>query len=221
MIDLQKYVDGLLRHQRLTPEVKDLKEEILSNMIAKRDDLIAQGLSAEKATEKAKESLSAIDYLIDGNQLTDVGKYHLECMQTLLLNCIIFWIFSLPLLFTHYALTSYIGLLCVIISGCAYILSKDKKENVIAFLLLSASEHRKKVAWTIWSAFFLVAVGTMAALTFGSDIWFGRPLNITGPYQMANIAVRFHLPLLTIIIPITISSFSRILLKCRKGHEDE
>lgn len=76
MIDLQKYVDGLFRHQRLTPEVKDLKEEILSNMIAKRDDLIAQGLSAEKATEKAKESLSAIDYLIDGNQLTDVGKYH-------------------------------------------------------------------------------------------------------------------------------------------------
>ena len=38
MIDLQKYVDGLFRHQRLTPEVKDLKEEILSNMIAKRDD---------------------------------------------------------------------------------------------------------------------------------------------------------------------------------------
>ena len=52
MIDLQKYVDGLFRHQRLTPEVKDLKEEILSNMIAKRDDLIAQGLSAEKATEE-------------------------------------------------------------------------------------------------------------------------------------------------------------------------
>ena len=110
MIDLQKYVDGLFRHQRLTPEVKDLKEEILSNMLAKRDDLIAQGLSAERATEKAKESLSAIDYLIDGNQLTDVSKYHLECMQTLLLNCIVFWIFSLPLLFTHYALFSYTGL---------------------------------------------------------------------------------------------------------------
>lgn len=190
-------------------------------MLAKRDDLIAQGLSAEKATEKAKESLSAIDYLIDGNQLTDVSKYHLECMQTLLLNCIVFWIFSFPLLCTHYALTSYIGLLCVIISGCVYISQKNKKENVIAFLSLSASEHRRKAAWIIWGAFFLVAVGTMAALTFGSDIWFGRPLNITGPYQLANIAVQFYLPLLTIIIPITISSFSRILLKCRKGHEDD
>ena len=130
MIDLQKYVDGLFRHRRLTPEVKDLKEEILSNMLAKRDDLIAQGLSAERATEKAKESLSEVDYLIDGNQLTDVSKYHLECMQTLLLNCIVFWIFSLPLLFTCYAPTGYIGLLCVIISGCIYISQKDKKENV-------------------------------------------------------------------------------------------
>ncbi len=221
MIDLQKYVDGLFRHRRLTPEVKDLKEEILSNMLAKRDDLIAQGLSAERATEKAKESLSEVDYLIDGNQLTDVSKYHLECMQTLLLNCIVFWIFSLPLLFTCYAPTGYIGLLCVIISGCIYISQKDKKENVIAFLSISASEHRRKIAWIIWCVFFLVAVGTMTALTFGSDIWFGRPLNITGPYQMANIAVRFYLPLLTIIIPITISSFSGILLKCRKGHEDE
>src|SRR5699024_3814877 len=128
----------------------------LSNMLAKRDDLIAQGLSAERATEKAKESLSAIDYLIDGNQLTDVSKYHLECMQTLLLNCILFWIFSLPLLFTHYALTCYIVLLCVIISGCIYISRNDKKVNVVAFLSLSASEQRGKIAWIIWGAFFLV-----------------------------------------------------------------
>ena len=155
MIDLQKYVDGLFRHQRLTPEVKDLKEEILSNMIAKRDDLIAQGLSAEKATEKAKESLSAIDYLIDGNQLTDVGKYHLECMQTLLLNCIIFWIFSLPLLFTHYALTSYIGLLCVIISGCAYILSKIKKKKSLLFYRFQRVNTEEKSHGLFGVYFFL------------------------------------------------------------------
>lgn len=221
MIDLQKYVDGLFRHQRLTPEVQDLKEEILSNMIAKRDDLLAQGLSAENATEKAKESLSAIDYLIDGNQLTDVSKYHLECMQTLLLNCIVFWIFSLPLLFTHYALFSYTGLALVIISGCAYILRKDKKENTVAYLSITASKRRSKIAWGIWGMFFLVIIGTMAALTFESDIWFGRPLNIDGPYQMANIAVRLYLPLLTIIIPITISNFSKILLKSRREYEDE
>ena len=106
-----------------------------------------------------------------------------------------------------------------------FLIGQEIHEWLGAGMLRPATQHRpnghSKVAWTIWSVFFLVAVGTMAALTFGSDIWFGRPLNITGPYQMANIAVRFYLPLLTIIIPITISSFSKILLKCRKGHEDE
>ena len=133
MIDLEKYVDGLFRRQRLTPEAKDLKEEILSNMLAKRDDLIAQGLRAEDATEKATESLSDIDDLIDGNQLTDVGKYHLECIQTLLLGCIVFWIFSLPLLFTCYAACSYVGLALVAVSGCAYILKKSKKSVPLRF----------------------------------------------------------------------------------------
>lgn len=221
MIDLQKYVDELFRHQRLTPEVQDLKEEILSNMLAKRDDLVAQGLSEESAAEKAKESLSDIDCLIDGKQLTDIGRYHLECIQTILLNCIIFWIFSLPLLFTRYALSSYLGLMLVLLSGCAYIFQKDKRENIVAFLSITTSEQRSKLAWRIWGVFFLVAAGTMAALTFGSNIGFGRPLKISGPYQLANIAVRFYLPLLTIVIPITIGNFSKILLRNKKGHEDE
>ena len=100
MTELKEYVDGLFRHQYLTPELKDLKEEILSNMTAKRDDLLEQGIDAELAAEMAKKSLTSIDSLVDGNQLTDLGKYRFECAQTLLLHCILFWIFSLPLLLT-------------------------------------------------------------------------------------------------------------------------
>jgi len=221
MTDLQKYVDSLFRQQKLTPELKDLKEEIVSNMIAKRDDLIAQGMDAERAAEKAKQSLSDVDFLIDGNQLTDVGKYHLECIQTVLLNCIIFWIFSFPLLFTGYASFSYTGLALVIVSGCTYILRRNQPTSRVGFLSVTASKRRKKMVWTIWGLFFFIAVGTMAALTFGSNIWFGRPLNISGPYQMANIAVRFYLPMLTILIPITFGNFQKLLLKNRKGQEDE
>lgn len=221
MTDLQKYVDSLFRHQQVTPEIKDLKEEIVSNMIAKRDDLIAQGLDAESATEKAKESLSGVDFLIEGNQLTDVSKYHDECTQTVLLNCIIFWILSLPLLFTRYALVCYMGLVLVIVSGCVYISSRKPSVSTVAYFSVTASKRRRTMAWTIWGFFFLVAAGTMAAVTFGSNIWFGRPLNITGPYQMASIAVRFYLPLLTIMVPITFSNFVSILLKNRKRQEDE
>ena len=221
MIDLKQYVDELFRHQRLTPEVKDLKEEILSNMTAKMDDLIAQGIEADIAAKKAKESVSTIDYLIDGNQLTDISKYRLECTQTILLNCIIFWIFSLPLLFAHFATFSYLGLLLTISSGIVYLLQTKQQTEVVAFRSITTSERRKKTAWIVWGLFFVVCVGTMAALTFGSNIWFGRPLNTSGPYQMANVAVRFYMPLLTILIPITFGSFTKLLLKNRKGHENE
>lgn len=60
MTELEKYVSELFKHQHPTPEVKDLKEEILNNMLAKRDDLVAQGFDAETATEKAKRDLSDI-----------------------------------------------------------------------------------------------------------------------------------------------------------------
>ncbi len=221
MIDLKDYVEELFRHQRLTPEVKDLKEEILSNMTAKMNDLIAQGMEADVAAKKARESLSSIDYLIDGNQLTDVSKYRLECMQTIFLNCIVFWFFSLPLLFTHLAVFSYLGILLTVSSGIAYFLQGRQQTGVVAFLSIHTRERRKKIAWIVWGLFFVVCAGTMAALTYGSDIWFGRPLNISGPYQMANIAARFYMPLLTILIPITFSSCTKLLLKNGKGHEYE
>lgn len=221
MTEIKDYVDRLFQHQRLTPEVKDLKEEILSNMLAKRDDLIAQGLNEESASEKAKENLTSIACLIDGYQLTDIGKYQSECAQALLLNSLIFWIFSFPLLFTCYASVSYIGLMLVLIFGAIYVIRINKSTDNAAFLSAAASVRRKKIVWIVWALFFLVFTGTMAALTFGSAIWFGRRLNIIGPYQMANIAVRFYLPLLTIVIPITFSNFTKILLKNKKGNENE
>lgn len=223
MMDLKKYVDELFQHQRTTPEIQDLKEEILSNMIAKRDDLLTQGFEEDEATERAKESLSSIECLIDGNQLTYINRYHAQCLQTILLNCIIFWILSLPLLFLHYtyAVFSYMGLLLTLTFGIMYLIQNNKQSNAVAFLSVAASEQRKKVVWIVWGLFFIVYAGTMAAITFGSNIWFGRPLNISGPYQMANIAIGFYLPLLTIIIPITISSFTKLLIKNRKEHENE
>lgn len=221
MMDLKKYVDELFRHQRLTPEIKDLKEEILSNMTAKMDDFISQGIDADLAAKKAMESLSSVDALIDGDQLTDISQYRFDCMQTVLLNCIIFWIFSLPLLFTHYAGFSYLGLFLTISSGAVFLLLRKQQTSIVAFLSITASERRKKIVWILWGLFFVVCVGIMAALTFASNLWFGRPVKINGPYQAANIAVRFYLPLLTIMVPITFSSFTKLLTKNRKEHGHE
>ena len=68
--------------------------------------------------------------------------------------------------------------------------------------------------------FFLVYEAIMAASTFGSNIWFGRPLDISGPYQFANIAICFYAPLLTITIPITVGGFTKLLIKNEKRYEN-
>lgn len=221
MKDLKEYVEELFRHQHLTPEVKDLKEEILSNMIAKRDDLIEQGFDEDTATKKAKESLPAVDYLIEGNQLTDISKYRLECAQTVLLNCIIFWIFSLPLLFTSFHTFAYLGFWLTAGFGIFYLWQRKQPLNTVAFLSITMSKRRQRIAWIVWGLFFAVCFGITMAISFGSDIWFGRPFHISGPYQMADIAARVYLPLLTIIVPITFRNFTSLLLKNRKEYENE
>ena len=126
-----------------------MKEEMVSNLTAKRDDLMAQGMDAERAAEKAMENLPDVDFLMDGNQLTDVSKYRLECMQAVLLNCVIFWVFSFPLLFTGYASVCYAGLTLVILSGCIYLAAKCKPADADAFLSVTASKRRRKMAWII------------------------------------------------------------------------
>ncbi len=219
MNELQAYVEALFRHRRATPQVEDLKEEILSNMLAKRDDLIAQGVDEKTATARAKDSLSAVDFLLDGNQMTDVGAYRLECAQTALLNSILFWIFSLPLLFTGFRTVPYLGLFLTVGLGIFYLWQRKQAPHAVAFLSLTASRRRKKIAWLVWGLFFAVCVGIVLALAFGSDLWFGRPLRITGPYQMASLASGIYLPLLTIFLPVTCGSFTKLLLKNRKEGE--
>ena len=221
MNELQNYVDNLFQHQPLTTEVKDLKEEILSNMTAKRDDYIAQGINEVIATQKAKESLLSVDSLISGSQLTYTGHYYLECLQMALLNCIIFWIFTMPLLFTRHALLTHIGFGATVFLGIVYIIRRKTISDELTFISILKSKQRKKRTWIIWSLFFIIYTLTMAGITFSSNIWFNYPLNISGPYQFADIVSRFYAPLLTIVIPITISGFTKLLIKNEKRFDDE
>lgn len=221
MNELQKYVDALFQHQKKNAEIDDLKEEILSNMIAKKNDLLSQGVDEITAIERAKESLSSVGELIEDNQLTDVQNYHLECIQSALLNSVIFWIFSFPLLLTRHMLFSYLGFIATVVFAMIYLVKRKAKSETTSLLSISASRNRGKIVWIVWSIFFSIYTLTMAAVTFSSNIWFGQPLNISGPYQFANIAIRFYIPLLTIVIPITIGNFTKLLIKNEKRYENE
>ena len=221
MNELKAYVDGLFRHQAKTAEMTELKEEILSNMLAKRDDLIAQGMEDEKATRLAKGSLSSVDGLLDGTQLTYIARYHTQCLQSSLLGSIVFWILSIPLLFTGYAVWCYAGMLAAVVLGICYIVQCRDQSDAVAFVSVTGSRRRGRLVWAVWALFFLVSIGVMAALTFGSDIWFGRTPGISGPYQFAMVTARFYLPALTVILPVTVSGFTRILLKNERRTTDE
>ena len=50
MNELERHLEKLFRHQPDTPETRELRGEILSNLQAKREDLLAQGLDERAAT---------------------------------------------------------------------------------------------------------------------------------------------------------------------------
>lgn len=223
MDELQKYVESLFSHQKKNSETDDLKEEILSNMIAKKNDLVSQGFSENEAIQKVKESLLSIDELIEDNQLTDIQEYSLQCSYSILFNCVLFWIFSMPLLVMKYSLICFIGLIATVISGiCYYMKLKNRSQNqIIAFISVSEKRNKRKKAWILWCLFYLVASLSIAIISFGSNIWFVRPIKITGPYAFANIIARSYVPLLSIFIPITIDNFTKLLIKCEKRYDNE
>lgn len=221
MNELKTYVDELFCHQHLTPELKELKEEILSNMIARQKDLVAQGMSETEAIQRAKDGLVSIDGLVEHHQLAYIDRYRVECLQTVLLSCIIFWICSMPLIFTGYGKFSDVGLLATALAGVSYLFQKKNQTDRVAYMSMEACHRNAKIVWAVWSLFFVVYCGSMAALMFASNVWFGRQVRVDGPYEAAIMASRFYLPLLTISIPMTVQRFAVILAKNEKRNQDE
>lgn len=134
-----------------------------------------------------------------------------------------FWIFSLPLLFVKYAPICFGGLIFTFISGIFYIFEskKNKETNIVALVSIPESRRRKKTIWILWGISFSILIITKAVALFGSNLWFGYPIEITGPYSVINIALQIYVPLLTIFIPITVGSFTNILSKHEKRYDDE
>lgn len=215
MNELERHVEKLFRHQPDTPETRELREEILSNLQAKREDLLAQGMDERSATEAAKRDILSVDNLIDDQQPTNVERYRMACAQTVWLHCILFWIGTLPLLFTGYGWLGALGLGLSILSGVGYLLFWLIHPAEQEIRSLAAARQRKTIAWRIWGIFYIVAALSVAAVTFGSNLWYGTPVTIEGPYQWAVMVSRIYVPLLTVLIPLTVSRFAALLPQYR------
>lgn len=61
MNELRMYVEHLFQGKVLTAENIELKEEIYGNLMARFEDLVAQGVSEEEALRRTKESFTSVD----------------------------------------------------------------------------------------------------------------------------------------------------------------
>lgn len=70
MNELRMYVEHLFEGKVLTTENIELKEEIYGNLVARYEDLIADGLDEDEALRRTKESITSIDDVL--NSVSDV-----------------------------------------------------------------------------------------------------------------------------------------------------
>jgi hypothetical protein len=215
MNELNNYVDKLFVKYNHSRNIKELKAEILSNLEAKKADLMLSGLDEAEAILQAKQSITSIDDLIDGNVMVNAHTYQLEKMQTILLGTIIAWIVSIPgMLFQQIRLINGLLLLSVIIIGIVYlIMNFIKTEEIQRYINMNRMKLQSKIVWIIWAVYIAISFLTTTGMLFASNIWFARPVKITGPYQFANMLSYYIAPLFTIVIPIILTRINQLWMK--------
>jgi hypothetical protein len=206
MSELKIYVEKLFKRFK-NENYSDLKEEILSNLVDKKNDLIKSGLSEFEAIEKAKNSIKNIDHLIDENIIVEINKIKKEALQYSLIYLLSAWIISIPsiifntgfflriLLFFSILITGLWYCFCLMKKNPDYVL----KRKSINYLKIKKA---KNIFWFIWLLFFLTAFSTLTAVQFASNIWFSNPIIINGPYNLGLIVFRYLIISLTLVFPL-------------------
>ena len=225
MDELQAYVEGLFRKHKNTKQIAELKEEMLGNLRARRDDLIREGLTEQEATAQACQSITNINGLIDGNKVIDSTGYKLECVEWMLIYLLLAWILSIPARIVGFGGQSLFTFFLILLTGGWYIYLKYKQKNnpapVRKICNKNTQKKRKIFLWCLWLFLFLVISGMVTVSFFGSDLWFGRHIRIDGPYQFARIGFAYFLPFLSIGIPLCYTSCCHITDKYEVGEKDE
>ena len=225
MEDLKLYVDKLFINYGYSTEIKELKEEILSNLVAKRADLMANGLDDETASIQAKESITSIDSLIDSNLNVYKQQFKFEILQRGLIYFIIAWIIVIPCsISTTGIIINQLLLWSIFIAGLFYLVARSKKDpanyNNTSYISLSKLKKISKYGWVIWSVFIGLSMFRTTGLHFASNIWFHRNIVIDGPYQLVSIIMEYTVPLVTIVIPLLLQSLPRIAMKYEVKEHD-
>jgi len=218
MDNLKSYVDQLFLKYGHNSEINELKEEILSNLTAKKADLIANGFDEATALIRAKESITSVDNLIDSNLNIYKHQFIFEVLQRGIIYLIIAWIIIIPCSITRTGIIlNQLILWSMIIASIFYLLDRTKKDSAIwnntSYINLSKLIKLSKYSWVIWSIFIGLSILKTTGIHFASKIWYHRSLVIDGPYQLASLIIEYAVPLVTIIIPLLLQSLPKLAMK--------
>lgn len=232
---LARHVDHLFSQYRGSIQAQEMKEEILSNLEEKMSDYIQQGMSYGEAFDRTIEhiDMSAVEELIDGNQRIYINRYITELVQTALIYCLIAWILTIPLkVMLGSALVMFDGMILnkifmslSAVLGVTYAAMAFRKneqvKNMKAVIDVKSILPWKRRVWQIWGVFIIVMFVTNTAISYGSNIWFGRSIQITGPYALAQSIIPYLYPMISIIIPLLMQRACNIIGKYEVSTDNE
>lgn len=207
MKELKTFVDGLFARRKETREVKELKEEILTNLEAKVADLMLSGTSEHEAITRATQGMGPVDYLLDGENNIYINQYKAELYQVGLLYMLIAWVVTIPLRLVSVGIVTNSALfVAVLVVGCLYLMYQPRHQGsltmAIATINVDKQWRRTKTVWSLWGVFMASSMVLTTIKYFGSALWYGRGLAINGPHQFAAMATHYALPVITIIVPL-------------------
>ncbi|NRR21515.1 permease prefix domain 1-containing protein [Brevibacillus sp. MS2.2] len=218
MESLKHYVDQLFQKYRGSKQIEELKWEVLSNLEAKVADLVGDGLSLDEAVKKAKANLPSIDSIVGEHRKVYIRPLLQELLQLGLLYGLMAWIVTMPLriwgmgIFLNYslfAISILIGIVYLILLG----INRPGSSHHLTSMNVRSAFMLRKTGWMLWALYIVGTLVFTTALHFGSNLWFSRPVNLSGPYQFANVAVSYTLPFLSILIPLWLHAIPRFILK--------
>ncbi|MFI2856538.1 permease prefix domain 1-containing protein [Paenibacillus sp. JSM ZJ436] len=213
--ELERFVEQLFAGQRSTPAVEELKYEILTNLEDKVRDYVEQGMSDAEAIAAATRDLDSIEPFLeeDGRQPTNLSSLARDLLQHGLLLLLLACIVTLP------ARLSYSGsmlhnvlLLLAGILGAGYVvyaILAPRRSAIIVNIPVKLLSTISRWTWLLWGAWLAVVTGFALLLRFGSDLWFGRGLSFSGPYELYALAMELLAPLAAICIPLLVGRARR------------
>lgn len=228
MSELSRYVDKLFFGYAINRRIKELKAEILSNLEAKKADLLSSGMEETEAIRNTEESITSIDFLIDGNRQVYINQMKLELVQWSLIILLVGWILTIPLLMFRLGLPANgILFISVLVAGFYYLGLYRKQSDTedymskTEFINFLQCKKREKWTWILWVVFATVSLLANTALYFGSNFWFSHKISIDGPYALASLLIAYFVPMLTVIIPVIFSIPARLIAKYEVRDNDE